>query len=136
MPLKPTVWGRPSMLPSWLTVPSALMVNTPISPAPDSTLNRYFPSALIAMSRLVEPSGRVQTIVLAMGLNAPAELIENPATDDVAELSTNTHFALGVMAFQQLPLPKVGMLWVIAVSVPLTLIVYEEIEDVSVPLFG
>ena len=113
-----------------------MMVKTLIAPAPDSRLNRYFPSALTAMSRLVEPSGRVLTTVLAMGLNAPAELIENPATEDVAELSTNTHFPLGVMAFQQLPLPKVGMLWLIAVSVPLALIVYEEIEDVSVPLFG
>src|ERR1700753_371841 len=105
MPLKPTGFGRPSMSPSWLSVPSALIGKTPIAPAPDCTLNKYLPSPLMVMSRLVAPLGRVPRIVPAIGVRPPFGATENPATVDVAELSTYTNFPLGVMAFQQLPSP-------------------------------
>src|ERR1700741_698436 len=105
-----------------------------MAPAPDRTLKRYLPSPLRVISRLIVPCGRVLRIVLAMGVRAPFGATENAATEDVPELSTYTHLPLGVMAFQQLPSPNVGRLWVIAVRDPSLLMVYVEMLDTSVPL--
>ena len=77
---------------------------------PERRLNKYIPSSLVVMSRLFAPSGRVLRIVLATGVKAPLEAIENPATVNVPALSTYTHLPFGVMAFQQLPFPNVGRL--------------------------
>src|ERR1700742_1559202 len=133
MPLRPAVFGRPSMSPSWLSVPSELIVKTPIAPTPDWRLNRYLPSPLMVMSRLFAPLGRVLRIVPAIGVRAPFEATENPATVNVPALSTYTNFPLGVMAFQQLPSPTVCKLWVMGVSVPFPPMVYEEMLETSVP---
>src|SRR6187402_3735927 len=83
MPLKPTVFGSPSISRSGLTVPSELMSKTLIAPDPESRVNRYLPSLPTVTSRLVVPWRNVLTIVLATGVSDPFAATVKPATLDV-----------------------------------------------------
>ena len=50
----------------------------------------------------------VPTLVRSMGVSDPFLAITNPEIDDVPALDTYTNFPSGVIAFQQLAVPRVG----------------------------
>src|ERR1700727_641575 len=85
------------------------------------------------MSRLTLPCGLLPTMVLPIGVSVPCVPIENPAIFELPAFEAYTKLLLGVMAFQQLAAPKVGTLWLTAVSVSLDCTVSDEIAELWSP---
>ena len=88
MPFSPAAGGRPSTSIGWSSVPSLRMANTPKVPTVAFRLNKYCPSPLMVISRLVLPGGLLPTIVPAIGVRLPPLAIVNPAMFELPALET------------------------------------------------
>ena len=136
IPLDPAAAERPPTSPRLVRVPSSLMPKMLTDPVPESSVYKNFPSALMAISRLVLPEGLIPTSVPPTGVSAPFFEIKKPEIVADPAFDVYTNCPLGVTTFQHVAAARVGTPRLMGVSLPFVPTAYDEMAEAFVPPAG